>query len=93
MARPDVTFQFEIINLELISFLNPIISVIYERNHAICKTRVIAASTKIFRGDGRYDIGDLISLLFLFEYGLFDLAGIRFLKFQHVIVDYLDFIG
>lgn len=47
MARADVTFQFEIINVELISFLNPIISVIYGRNRAIWEFRVIAASTKI----------------------------------------------
>lgn len=31
MAQADVTFQFEIINLELISFLYPIISVIWKR--------------------------------------------------------------
>lgn len=82
MARPDVTFQFEIINLELISFLNPIISVIYERNRAICGICVIAASTKIFRGDGRCDIGDLISLLFLFECGLLDFSRYSLLIFS-----------
>lgn len=45
MARADVTFQFEIINLELISFLKAIISVI-SRCCTICERSFIV--TRIF---------------------------------------------
>lgn len=57
MARADVTFQFEIINLELISFLNPIISVIYTRIAQYASFALLPLRQKYFAAtDGPIEI-------------------------------------
>lgn len=60
MARADVTFQFEIINLELISFLNPIISVIYARIAQYASFALLPFRQKYFVAARSTDIGNLI---------------------------------
>lgn len=60
MAQADVTFQFEIINLELISFLNPIISVIYARIAQYASFALLPFRQKYFVATPATDIGNLI---------------------------------
>lgn len=60
MAQADVTFQFEIINLELISFLNPIISVIYARFAQYASFALLPFWQKYIVAPRSTDIGNLI---------------------------------